>query len=41
MKKADTSRFTGFGFGLGYFYGAGFFCCVNRESAVKSGSLCS
>ena len=35
MKKANTSRFSSFGFGLGYFYGAGFFCCENREDNAK------
>ena len=36
MKKANTSRFGSFYFGLGYFCGAGFFCCTNREDNAKS-----
>lgn len=41
MKKANTSRFSSYLFGLGYFYGAGFACCANREDNAKRGSLFS
>ena len=41
MKKANTSRFSSFYFGLGYFCGAGFFYYANREENAKSGVLFS
>jgi len=39
MKLALTTRFSSYFTGLGYYFSAGFFCCVNPESNAKSRKL--